>query len=137
MKQLDLKAIRKKYKVTQVKLSELTGYPQGFISQMENGREAMPKQFIDKVAKALGISDITPFLIDNADVDMEKTSPTITNSVVGSGSHLNSGISDNTFGTMLQIIQEKDVRIKELSDKIEALKDEILDLKLKLQATRK
>lgn len=61
-----LKDIRRKNKITQVKLRELTGLSQGYISDLENGEIKNPTdETLDKIASALGISqgDLTKIKI--------------------------------------------------------------------------
>ena len=71
MRQLDLQKIRGEQKLTQLRLAELTGYPQGFISQIERGKSPAPEQFVRKVQEVLGIDDLEPYLIPD-EIDLAK-----------------------------------------------------------------
>ena len=71
MRQLDLQKIRGEQKVTQLRLAELTGYPQGFISQIERGKSPAPEAFVRKVQEVLGIDDLEPYLIPD-EIDLAK-----------------------------------------------------------------
>ena len=71
MRQLDLQKIRGEQKLTQLRLAELTGYPQGFISQIERGKSPAPEQFVRKVQEVLGINDLEPYLIPD-EIDLAK-----------------------------------------------------------------
>lgn len=53
---LALAGARYKEDLTQKQLSELTGIPQGHISQMENGKRPIGKTIAKKLGKALNIS---------------------------------------------------------------------------------
>ena len=71
MRQLDLQKIRGEQKVTQLRLAELTGYPQGFISQIERGKSPAPVAFVRKVQEVFGIVDLEPYLIPD-EIDLAK-----------------------------------------------------------------
>ena len=71
MRQLDLQKIRGEQKLTQLRLAELTGYPQGFISQIERGKSPAPEAFVRKVQEVLGIDDLEPYLIPD-EIDLAK-----------------------------------------------------------------
>ena len=71
MRQLDLQKIRGEQKVTQLRLAELTGYPQGFISQIERGKSPAPDAFVKKVQEVFGISDLETYLIPD-EIDLQK-----------------------------------------------------------------
>ena len=62
IRRLDLQQIRVRNNITQKRLSELSGYPQSFISQIERGKVSVPMSFIEKVSDILKIKDINnPF----------------------------------------------------------------------------
>ena len=71
MRQLDLQKIRGEQKLTQLRLAELTGYPQGFVSQIERGKSPAPEAFVRKVQEVLGINDLEPYLIPD-EIDLAK-----------------------------------------------------------------
>lgn len=126
-KHLDIKRIRSEHHLTQSALSKLTGYPQGFISQMENMRDATPDAFIDKVKEVLGISNIEDYVreVDFKDLNLSRVS----NSSVGTGSQYN----DNAIAErLLTILEKKEEQIKNLTEENFKLKEEILHLKEQL-----
>ena len=51
-----LKGSRAKENITQKGLSEITGIPQGHISEMENGRRSIGKEIAKKLGKALNVN---------------------------------------------------------------------------------
>uniref|UniRef100_UPI0025A5DEE4 helix-turn-helix domain-containing protein n=1 Tax=uncultured Alistipes sp. TaxID=538949 RepID=UPI0025A5DEE4 len=57
----DLKKIRKTLKLTQKQLASTFGVPQSFISQIENGIDAMPAHWTPKLINMLGISDLSEY----------------------------------------------------------------------------
>ena len=67
MRTLDLQKVRKVYNVTQLRLAELTGYPQGFISRVENRKAPAPAELINKVAEVFSIGNIDDFIIPDDD----------------------------------------------------------------------
>ena len=52
MQRINLQHLRKVQGVTQIQLAELTGYPQGFISQIENGKAH--KEKLDQIRNEAG-----------------------------------------------------------------------------------
>ena len=74
VRHLDIQRIRSERKITQKELSRLTGYPQGFISRMEQGKVSTPESFIDKVKEVFGIEDIMTYVtLDGLSVNDEET----------------------------------------------------------------
>lgn len=61
-RRLDIQKIRAERKMTQRELSQLTDYPQGFISKMESGKVSVPESFIEKVKEVLNITDIEKYV---------------------------------------------------------------------------
>ena len=72
MRVLDLQRIRAEKKVSQVKVAELTGYPQGFVSVIERGKASAPEAFIEKVASALGVDNIEDYVSEAANPSLKK-----------------------------------------------------------------
>ena len=107
---LDLQRIRKDYKVTQQRLAELTKYPQSFISQIENARVPTPEAFISALQNVLGITDIEPYFIPTTE---EKA-------VIEAHNEVEERISEqqSTINRLLDIIERRDERIKELEAEI-------------------
>lgn len=64
MTNLRIKQLRKKNKLTLQKLSELSGVSNGYISDLENGKEQNPSlTILKKLAKAFGVS-VTELISD-------------------------------------------------------------------------
>lgn len=63
MRQFDLQRIRKEHNVTQKAVSQMTGYPQGFVSVIESRKASAPEAFIEKIKELFKIEDITPYII--------------------------------------------------------------------------
>ena len=55
--QINLQYIRKAHGLTQIQLAEITGYPQGFISQIENGKASAPEAFVRKLCDLFKMSE--------------------------------------------------------------------------------
>ena len=72
MASIDLKRLRKDYKLTQSKLAELSGYKQGLVSLVENGKVAVPEAFLDRVSAALDIPNINKYVKLDPDELLEK-----------------------------------------------------------------
>ena len=85
---IDLLRIRKEHHVTQRRLANLTNYPQGFISQIENRRVSAPIQFQQNLMEALGIPSLEPYYLP----------------------------SPQTVNRLLDIIDRRDERIRELEN---------------------
>ena len=72
MRVLDLQRIRSEKNISQVKVAELTGYPQGFVSVIERGKASAPEAFIEKVASVLGVENITDYVSEVANPNLKK-----------------------------------------------------------------
>ena len=57
MQRINLQHIRKSQGITQMQLAEMTGYPQGFISQIENGKAGAPEAFVQKLQEIFKMSE--------------------------------------------------------------------------------
>ena len=57
MEHINLQYIRKSHGLTQRQLAEKTGYPQGFISQIENGKAPAPAPFVVKLQEIFRMSN--------------------------------------------------------------------------------
>lgn len=51
----DLKQFRKLRRLSQIQFSDKTGYNQGYISNIENGRELVSDKFLDKIEAVFDI----------------------------------------------------------------------------------
>lgn len=107
---IDLQRIRKEQKVTQQRLAELTQYPQSFISQIENGRVTAPQPFLAKLQNLFGIEDLEPYFIPTPEEQAVKDAT----------SEVDQRISEqqSTINRLLDIIDRRDERIKDLENEI-------------------
>lgn len=119
MKRIDLLRIRKEYKVTQVKLAELTKYPQGFISQIENGRVDAPAAFLVRLKEALNIKDLDSFYLPDSDEQAVKDARQLLENRID---ELQSMIK-----RLLDIIDRRDERIRELEGQLSRYQEKFLD----------
>ena len=61
-RRFDLQRFRAEQKITQQKLSELTGFPQSFISQIERGKVSCPMSFIETLGKLFNKGDMDTYV---------------------------------------------------------------------------
>jgi transcriptional regulator with XRE-family HTH domain len=129
MKRLDIKRIRNENKLTQVKLAHITGYPQGFISQLENGNQPTPKKFISKIAEKFHIDAIDEYIFDD---EVEDTSSSFNNMSYGRNANWQNGTSDLTVQKLLGMIEKKEERIDEKDAKIAFLEKRMHELEAEI-----
>ena len=116
MRHLDLQRIRVEANITQKQLSELTCYPQSFISKMERGLVAVPEPFIEKVEKVLGIEDIEPYVTFGPKGKIEKPEePDYPRPVL---------TDKETIKRLLDMIAQRDKTIEWMQDEITRLRSE-------------
>ena len=146
MRQFDLQRIRIEKNLTQKKVAELTGYPQGFVSVIERGKASAPEAFINKVCEVFGVDNKDDYVKevanitirktknaksskDSTDISEKKTSPVADPVVSMVGSP-----EQSLYSRFLDLLEKKERKIESLEREIERLKSENLDLKLhKLQ----
>lgn len=58
---IDIGKLMEDKELTQNDLAEILGVGQGFISQVKNGKDAMPREWEKKLIKKYGISDISKY----------------------------------------------------------------------------
>ena len=68
-RRFDLQRFRAEQKITQQKLSELTGFPQSFISQIERGKVSCPMSLIETLGKLFNKDDMDSYI---AYIDISK-----------------------------------------------------------------
>lgn len=119
MKRIDLLRIRKEYKVTQVKLAELTKYPQGFISQIENGRVDAPAAFLVRLKEALNIKDLDSFYLPDSDEQASKDARQLLENRID---ELQAMIK-----RLLDMLDRRDERISELESQLSRYQEKFLD----------
>ena len=135
MGRLDINRIRKEHQLTQKQLAQLTSYPQGFISQIENGKAKCPLAFIEKVRDVFSITDIENYIIEpqpgqdvteNDNLEQVETSA----SVQEANAELLATQSPDQYITMsfLTMLQRKEKRIEELEVENRELRHKISEL---------
>lgn len=65
---IDLKQLRKDLNLTQSELQDILNVTQGFLSKVENGKEAFPASFYDKLCNKYGADVIDKYAIDDEEV---------------------------------------------------------------------
>ena len=112
MKRIDLLKIRKEHKITQVNLATLTKYPQGFISQIENGRVDAPEAFLVRLKEVLDIKDLSPYFLPDPDEQLAKEARQILESMIN---------------RLMDMLDKRDERIRELEGMNIRLQEKLLD----------
>lgn len=115
IRKLDLRKIRNEHNVTQLRLAELTDYPQSFISQMEHGKVAVPDAFLKKLEDVLGITDFEPYLVGELTDSPEQVSDDISE-------------DKKTIARLLDIIERRDEQIKHLTSENSRLMQELFNI---------
>lgn len=118
MKRIDLKKLRKDYNLTQIQISRLTGYNQGFLSLVENGKVNAPKAFIEKVTETLGITDIGSYMIREPE---DVAEPTKLQKAEPSRPASSSSEDYRIIDRLLTIIEKLNGRIEKLESRLEEL----------------
>jgi transcriptional regulator with XRE-family HTH domain len=134
MQRIDLKRIRKDKKLTQTALSQLTGYPQGFISQMETGKEAIPNSFIEKLEQKLDLGDIEMYMYEDSSSDQ---SYQMSNSCHGKNAKWQNGTSEGTIIRFLDMVDRKDAQLEKANNKIDELTQRIHELEAQIRELKK
>ena len=119
MKRIDLLRIRKEYKLTQVKLAELTKYPQGFISQIENGRVDSPAAFLIRLKEALGIDDLEPYYLPEGDELVVREALQLLKQRIDEQQSMNNKLMD--------MLDKRDERIRDLEGQVTKLQENLLE----------
>ncbi len=114
---IDLLRIRKEHHVTQRRLAELTKYPQGFISQIENRRVSAPVQFQQNLMEVLGIPNLEPYYLPTPEEQVAQNFANGANEF------------QQTVNRLLDIIDRRDERIRELESENKRLTDLLLQQK--------
>ena len=134
MRVLDLQRIRAEKKVSQVRVAELTGYPQGFVSVLERGKASAPEAFIEKVASALGVDNIENYVSEVANPNLQKKMAERDNTAKEKPAV---AMTDGTavspeqaiVSNFLELLKKKEEKIEKLEAENEALRHELSLLK--------
>lgn len=116
MQRINLQYIRKSQGVTQMQLAEMTGYPQGFISQIENGKVGAPEAFVQKLREI--------FKMSLAEIYSQQPM-----------GETNEDMSDASSAEVCEIVRRFMNMVERRDEKIERLEAEIERLKTQLSAT--
>lgn len=131
MRVLDLQRIRAEKKVSQVRVAELTGYPQGFVSVIERGKASAPQELIDKVVSIFGIENIEDYISEVANPNLKKK---VTKRGKRDGKSADPADDIDTAGAspeqaivsnFLELLKKKEEKIEKLEEEIEELKKEL------------
>ncbi|MBQ1409161.1 MAG: hypothetical protein IIY87_05330 [Bacteroidales bacterium] len=95
-------------------MADLTKYPQGFISQIENRRVSAPIQFQQNLMEVLGIPSLEPYYLPSPEEQVAQ--------------NLANGANEfqQTVNRLLDIIDRRDERIRELENENKRLQDIII-----------
>lgn len=106
IKKLDLKRIRKERGLTQIQLAKRLGFPQSYVSYIESFRSSPSQEFQEALKKELKIEDLALYEITDDDVDGMRT--------------FLSRIDEqqNTINRLLDMLESRDARIKELEQEV-------------------
>ena len=142
MRRFDLQRIRIEKNLTQKRVSELTGYPQGFISEIERGLSSAPTGFINKVRDVFGIDNIEDYISEVANIVIreqkksksKKKSTDISTEVgIASAADVEPATSamleQSNVSRFLDLLAKKERKIEKLEQQIERLQAEINLLK--------
>ena len=113
---IDLQRLRRDHKITQQRLALLTKYPQSYISQIENGRVDANDRFLTTLAEVLGIKDLEPYFSQSPE---EKSMQQANNPSDLQG----------TINRLLDMLDRRDERIRELETENKRLTDMLLNNK--------
>lgn len=115
IKKLDLKRIRNERGLTQTQLAKRLDYPQSYVSYIESGKSSPSKEFQEALKKELKIKDLYLYAIatdDNEDAQKAFFS------------RLDE--QQNTINRLLDMLDRRDERIKELEQEIGLLHSVII-----------
>lgn len=139
MRQLDLQRIRIEHNLTQKKVAELTGYPQGFVSEIERGKASAPMPFIEKVSELFGIEDISTYIKEVANITIKRKKKSQSSTDISTDRpmqptaeidpNLTVSPEQSIVTKFLELLSQKERKIEKLEAEIEALRNEVMTLK--------
>lgn len=139
MRVLDLQRIRSEKNISQVKVAELTGYPQGFVSVIERGKASAPEAFIEKVASVLGVENITDYVSEVANPNLKKKMnkrakgiDQATDSIPDVADMAAASPEQAIVSNFLDLLKKKEEKIERLEAENEQLKIEVARLSERL-----
>lgn len=144
MRQFDLQRIRKEHNVTQKAVSQMTGYPQGFVSVIESRKASAPEAFIEKIKELFKIEDITPYIIyvPNEEIRAAKNGKPIVDDeppapqsdpvtcddptpAVPTEPVTRQSLDQEIVASFLEMLKKKEAKIEKLEAQIEMLKAQL------------
>ena len=118
IKKLDLKRIRKERGLTQNQLAKMLNYPQSYISYIESFRSSPSQEFQDRIKNVLKIEDLALYEVTQEEgIEGLKTFLTRIDE------------QQNTINRLLDMLDRRDERIKELEQEVALLHSAILKSK--------
>lgn len=136
MRVFDLQRIRLEKKISQVKLAELTDYPQSFISVIERGKASAPQELIDKVVSIFAIENIDDYISEVANPNLKKKVAKRTKRDGKPAAPADDAVSTEQaiVSNFLELLKKKEEKIEKLEAENEQLRQELAAYK---QATCK
>ena len=125
MQVIDLKRLRKDFCLTQSEVAKKCGYPQSFVSQMENGIKAAPDGFIQKMKESFEQIPVESYLMEQANFKLRKEGEKVTSST-------HSGIENRFIKFLMEQNGEQKEQIKELNGLVKELMAEKHELLVKI-----
>lgn len=115
IKKLDLKRIRKERGLTQTQLAKRLDYPQSYVSYIESGKSSPSKEFQETLQRELKIEDLYLYALETDDNE-------------GAMKTFLARIDEqqNTINRLLDMLDRRDARIKELEQEVNLLHSVIL-----------
>ena len=133
MKIFDLQLIRAEKNLSQLKVAEMTGYPQSFISVIERGKASAPQEFIDKVASVFGIENIDAYVKEVANPNLKKKIAKRAQAEkkleAAAGSEASVATDQAIVANFLELLKKKEEKIEKLEAENEQLRQELAALK--------
>lgn len=117
MEHIDLKRFRAENKLTQVEIAELFGCNQSFISDIENGKKALPSDKLAVLKEKYG--DITKYITQEVQSQIADGSSIIQQSA--KGNNITQRTDGNTVNKFISLLEKKDEQIDRLISIIECM----------------
>lgn len=124
MRRLDLQKIRGELGLTQVRVAEMTGYPQGFVSQVERGKVSCPEGFIEKLQEVYGLPNISEYVFEEEENKEPEAVPEVSE-------------EKSTIKRLFDLVERREARIEKLEAEIEQLRAENAELRERVGSRKK
>ena len=123
MRRLDLQKIRGELGMTQRQIAEQTGYPQGFVSQIERSKVSCPEGFIEKLQEIFGLPNIYEYVSE----EEESKEPEV----------VEESEEKSTIRRLFDLVERREARIEKLEAEIEQLRAQNTELLERLASRKK